>query len=435
MTMVDYFFSLPLNHQEPENGKKISVFVREIFLTEKEKDRENLPAVLYLQGGPGFPSPRVQSSSGWVKKILSRCKLFLLDQRGTGLSSPVTSFSLSLLSPEDQAKFLLQFRADSIVRDSELIRKCLLGERKWTVLGQSFGGFCLTSYLSFFPEGVEAAIFTGGLPPVTGQVVDLVYRKTFRHVINHNQSFYLLFPQAVLLVKEIVNYLQKREVELPGGGILTPRRFLSLGLAFGALGGFERIYFMIEKAFEVVEMEGKEEKRINFSFLRAVENEQQYETNPIYAILHEAIYCQEGEASNWSAERVKKEYPEFIIPENPLDSSHPIYFTGEMIFPWMFDDFKQLKPLKEAAEILAKKNDWGKLYDEKKLKENVVPAAAAIYKNDMFVDMELSLETAAKINGAQYILSPLFHSGLSNDGESLLSSLLSLLPPSVVDGK
>lgn len=34
------------------------------------------------------------------------------------------------------------------MRDCEAIRKVLLGNEKWTVVGQSFGGFCATAYLS-----------------------------------------------------------------------------------------------------------------------------------------------------------------------------------------------------------------------------------------------------------------------------------------------
>ena len=45
------------------------------------------------------------------------------------------------------------FRADSIVRDCEAIRSCLTADypmdrRKWSVIGQSFGGFCAVTYLS-----------------------------------------------------------------------------------------------------------------------------------------------------------------------------------------------------------------------------------------------------------------------------------------------
>lgn len=47
------------------------------------------------------------------------------------------------------------------------IRRELVGEdTKWTVLGQSFGGFCLLTYLSKHPASVKAGLFTGGLAPV-----------------------------------------------------------------------------------------------------------------------------------------------------------------------------------------------------------------------------------------------------------------------------
>ena len=47
------------------------------------------------------------------------------------------------------------------------VRRKLVGaDVKWTVLGQSFGGFCLLTYLSKHPEALKAGLFTGGLPPV-----------------------------------------------------------------------------------------------------------------------------------------------------------------------------------------------------------------------------------------------------------------------------
>jgi len=38
-------------------------------------------------------------------------------------------------------------------------------------------------------------------------------------------------------------------VALPGGGVLTPRRFLQLGLRLGTLAGFETLHFMLEGSF------------------------------------------------------------------------------------------------------------------------------------------------------------------------------------------
>lgn len=48
-------------------------------------------------------------------------------------------------------------RADNIVRDSEVIRSVLLGpESHWSILGQSFGGFCCMRYLSAAPTSKKS---------------------------------------------------------------------------------------------------------------------------------------------------------------------------------------------------------------------------------------------------------------------------------------
>ena len=95
---------------------------------------------------------------------------------------------------------------------------------------------------------------------------------------------------------------------MPGGGLLTPRRFLQLGLAFGGGNGFEQVHYLLEEAF----VAGPSGREISYALLRGVEQAQHYETNPIFALLHEAIYM-EGAASNWSAERVRAEFPEFSL--------------------------------------------------------------------------------------------------------------------------
>ena len=76
---------------------------------------------------------------------------------------------------------------------------------------------------------------------------------------------------------------------------------------------------------------------------------QPFNTNPVFAILHELIYC-EGSASNWAAERVRREFP-----APAWAPGKDFAFTGEMIFPWMFEQFRELIPLKEAAHLLAQK--------------------------------------------------------------------------------
>ena len=55
-----------------------------------------------------------------------------------------------------------------------------LGVEKWSLFGQSFGGFCITAYLSQDPERVEYAFFTGGIPTLQG--ADALYRAPFREL-------------------------------------------------------------------------------------------------------------------------------------------------------------------------------------------------------------------------------------------------------------
>ena len=145
-------------------------------------------------------------------------------------------------------------------------------------------------------------------------------------------------------------------------------------------------------------------------------------TNPIFSILHEAIYC-EGTASNWAAQRVLAEFPEFEIIPN-----RSVYFTGEMIYPWMFTEIGALRPLQETAEILAAREDWPSLYDPAVLKQNRVPVAAAMYYDDMYVERENSKKTAELIKGIKlWVTNEHEHSALRQHGEVVFERLYGML--------
>ena len=77
-------------------------------------------------------------------------------------------------------------------------------------------------------------------------------------------------------------------------------------------------------------------------------------------------------------------------------ASSPEHFTGEMVYPWMFEDYGALAPLREAAELLAA-HEWPRLYDGERLEANEVPVAAAVYAEDMYVERVFSEATAARI--------------------------------------
>ncbi len=201
LVLTDHEFIVPLDHAKPD-GEKLAIFAREIVAPEREM--EQLPWLLFLQGGPGYHAPRPNENSGWLKRALEEYRVLLLDQRGTGLSSPVLSQTMECFgNPQEQADYLKFFRADSIVKDAEWIRSRLVGdEQPWSVLGQSYGGFCAVHYLSAAPDSLREVLLTGGLPPVDTSPDD-IYRATYQRVIEKNRLYFERYPGDVERVEEI----------------------------------------------------------------------------------------------------------------------------------------------------------------------------------------------------------------------------------------
>ena len=410
---TSHTFEVPLDHEAPQ-GDTITLFARELVAAGKQG--EAMPTLVYIQGGPGFESPRPARRGGWIGRALDTYRVLLVDQRGTGRSTPVCAQSLARLdSAQAQAAYLSHFRADAIVRDLEHIRGALLGpEVTWTILGQSFGGFCALNYLSTAPEGLSAALFTGGLPPIAGSA-DQVYEATYKRVLTRNARYFKRYPEDQQRLNALAEHLSTHAITLPSGTAFTPRVLQQLGMRLGAHDGAETLHYLLEEPF----LEGPKGAELSFRFLRQVENALPFDTNPIYALLHEAIYCQ-GEASRWSAHRVGQQL-------NIIDTL-PFRFTGEMVYPWMFEDYVELRPLKEAAELLAQKEDWPALYDRARLAQNSVPCAAAIYDDDMYVERAFSVESAEVVgNMRTWVTSEFEHNGLREDGAKILSHLLDLI--------
>ncbi len=411
----DHRFTIPLNHEDPD-GEKIEVFAREVRM---KGASQNLPMMIFFQGGPGGESPRNPAGSAWMDEILKSHKLLLLDQRGTGLSSEILPQTLATRGDaEAQLEYLTHFRADSIVRDAECIRKTLIGNSQWKGVGQSYGGFCLLNYLSFYPEGLSGVIITGGTACIKRHIKEN-YRLTYKKVRQKNDLYYSRYPEDETQVRDIFNYIKSNAVILPSGVCLTARRFQQLGMLFGASGGIEAMHYLIEKAF----VNGVTGKELSESFISKVERASSYENNPIFTILHESIYA-EGYPTQWAAEQLREEFPEFDV-----DSDHDRYlFCGEMVAPGMLDDHHSLKPLKEVANLLAEKSDWGPLYDLDQLAKNQVPVSAIAYYDDMYVPIEWSEETAQHVGNFRiWVTNEWEHNGIGIDGSRILRRLINQL--------
>ena len=386
---------VPLDHAD-HGGAKLTVFTREVADPDGGRAK---PYLLFLQGGPGFEAARPTSPpTGWMARAIKDYRVLLLDQRGTGRSTPVGEIPGE--TPAEQAAYLTNFRADSIVRDAELIRAELGGER-WSVLGQSFGGFTSMTYLSIAPDGLAAAFITGGLAPI-GRPIDDVYGATYVRLVERNHRYFERYPDDRARVREIHRRLEGEDVRLPSGDRLTVRRFRQLGMWLGDSAGFELLHNVLELPFG------------SRAFLQDVENGVRFTRNPIYATLHESSYA-DGAATRWSADR--------LLPDAVRDGE---LFTAEHIFPWMFEDYGALRSHRAAAEILAE-HHWPRLFDPDQLRDNEVPVSATIYSDDLYVERAYAEETAAAIRGLRpWITNEYQHNGIRADGERVLDRLIAL---------
>jgi hypothetical protein len=284
------------------------------------------------------------------------------------------------------------------------------------VLGQSFGGFCATTYLSIAPEGIREALITGGLPGLDATADD-VYRVTYPIVAERNRRHYERFPMDADRARAVARHLVSHEVIMPGGARLTVPAFQSLGRMLGASSGSDTLHYLLEDAFAGA--------ALSDAFLARAAAELSFAEAPLYGLVHEACYAQ-GAATRWAADRIMAEFPEFD-PAAAVDGDITLLFTGEMIYPWMFETDPVLRPLRDAAEELAARESWPRLYDPARLAASDAPAAAAVYFDDMYVPRQLSLPTAGAIRGLRpWVTNEYQHDGLRVSNGAVLDRLIAL---------
>ncbi|SDE37823.1 alpha/beta fold hydrolase [Auraticoccus monumenti] len=399
MAVREHELTVPLDHDQPD-GEAITVFVRE--LCDPVRRGEDLPLLLHLQGGPGGKGPRPVDRSGFLEVALEHYRVVLLDQRGTGRSTFLDGERLtSRGSAEEQARYLSRFLADSIVADAELVRHQLYGGRRWATIGQSYGGFLTLVYLSRAPEALTACYVTGGIPGVPPRAQE-VYRRTFPRVREKVARYYRRYPADVDRVAAVADRLAEGDVRLPDGDRLSVRRFQSVGIDLGMGPGAERLHWLVDEAFVAP-------GRLGADFLQQVQTRTSQVGSPLFWSLQESIYGSGEVTTGWAAETERASHPDF----DP--DARPLLFTGEMAFPWMFEEVAALRPFAAAVDLLAARTSWPELYDTARLAANEVPVAAMVYHDDMFVDAGLSLQTLAGLGNAEaWISNEWEHDGLGD---------------------
>ncbi|WP_315098883.1 alpha/beta fold hydrolase [uncultured Cellulomonas sp.] len=408
-TVREHRVQVPVDWSAPERFGSIEVFAREVVDPQKASD--DLPLLLFLQGGPGGMGPR-PLGGGWIGTALEKYRVILLDQRGTGRSSPVdgqviAGFDDAALA----ADYLACFRGDAIVADAEHLRATVYGGRQWATLGQSYGGFLTLTYLSRHPEALTRCYVTGGLPPATATAEE-VYAHTYRRQAARNRELARLHPDDVPLLGRIADVVSERPVALPDGDPFSVERLQQLGQGFGMSTGIDELHWLLDTAFAA-------DGSLSDGFLTAVARETGFDGRPLYGVLQEVIYHQGHREPGWAAQAEHDRWPSFAADARPLQ------LTGEVFFPWMYDQHRALRPFRAAAEELATRTEWPALYDLDRLAANEVPVAAVQYYDDPYVDLDLALATDVG-NLQVWITNEHLHDGLRVAGDTVLPKLFDL---------
>lgn len=386
LTVDEHRLTVPLVWGDPADGRTIDIHAAVVA----REGGADLPYLVYLQGGPGVEAPRpfhAPTGPSWLDAALKHYRVVLIDQRGTGRSTPVGDSDLSR-GADALAEHITHLRADSIVRDCEALR-AHLGADDWSVLGQSFGGFTTLAYLSTDAASVREAFFTGGLSAV-GRHPDDVYALTWTKMREGSERYYRRFPHHRDAMRRLADLADAGTIVLPDGETVSLSRLRSLGMLLGSNNGWQSLHALLDLDAHTNAFRHDLARLLPFSA-----------RNPLYFVFHESSYA-DGHATRWSAQRT--------MPADFRDDA--TLLTGEHADAAWLDTVPGLAPWKEVALALAD-HEWPGLYDEAALAASGAHGAAAVYQNDLYVPVEFSLETAALIPGVTpWVTSEHEHSGL-----------------------
>ncbi|PRB11508.1 aminopeptidase [Microbacterium sp. MYb72] len=398
LTVEEHTLTVPLVWSDPSDPRTIDVFARVV----SREGGEALPYLVFLQGGPGHEAPRPFHSStapAWLDEALAHHRVVMIDQRGTGLSTPVGDADLQRGSTS-VAEHLTHLRADSIVRDCEAMREHL-GAATWSVLGQSFGGFTTLAYLTTDAASLENVFITGGLSTVT-RSADEVYALCYDKMRTASEKYYRRFPEHRDVMRRLVDLATAGGITLPDGEVVSASRLRSVGSALGTNDGWQTLWSLLER--------DPSSNAFRYDLMHAMPFDGR---NPLYFAFHESSYAS-GEATRWSAERVE---PADFVEDVTL-------FTGEHIRREWTETVPAFQPWREVVLELAE-FEWPSIYDADTIAASGATGAAAVYVNDVYVPLEFSLETAALLPGVQlWVTSEHEHNGLRSG--PVLSHLVDL---------
>ena len=406
----EHTIEVPWDRSDASLGS-LQLYARELFTD------ENAPPLVYFQGGPGNPGPRMMM--GWIPEALARYRVFLIDERGTGRSTRIDRTTPQFIN----ADYLSRLRPPEIVADVEDLR-AHLGFEQWDVLGNSFGGICVGAYLSYFPQGVRRAMITGSIPPF-GITADEYNRNCLDLFEQRVERFYREVPWAEGRIRQVCAHLAGADERLPTGERLTPERFRFCGVTLGEEAGFETLAVLLEEPFH----HGRHGKHLRTDFLSSVGRLVGLDPNPLWAVVHEQIFGGlAGEPVGWSAARVYEEREGFSVHADPK-SDEQFYPFGNAFFPFHFEQDPALRPFRDAVDVLAQRESWVPVSDAEALMHNTTPTAALLYRDDMFIPYDYAVANADRIPQLSVTTNDAYqHDGIYLHGAEVFHQVIAALP-------
>ena len=388
---------VPLDHAAPD-GPSITVFTREVAAP----DGADRPYLVFLQGGPGFEATRPTSPpSGWMKRALQQYRVLLLDQRGTGRSTPVGAM-IPGATPADQAAYLAHFRADAIVRDCEAVR----GELGSTAVDRA------RPELRRVHDADLPVVRAGGPArgadhrradagrPVRGRRL----RRDVRAGGGGAGSLLRPLPRRPG-PRPRHPRAARRGGRAPAGRRSADRpTVLAAGHVAGGLRGVRAAPPRAGAAVRVVGLPPRRRAGVRLGAqpdLRDAPRE-----------------LVRGRRRRPAGRR---------RASCPTASASPTRSPPSTCSRGCGRTTPGSTATARPANLLAE-HEWPRLYDADRLARNEVPVAATIYTNDVYVVRDFAVETAALVKGIRtWETNELEHNGLRADGERVLGRLLDLV--------
>ena len=305
MHMRDHLVPVPLDWSRPD-GATSHRGVRARGGRPGAPQDDDLPLLVFLQGGPGGKSPRpVPGSPPWLAEALKTHRVILPDQRGTGRSTRIESATMAQFADgEAAADYLALFRADF---DRRRFRACPQNPVRRQAMGIARPELWRLpdADLSFARRPRRSAPATSpAASPACGPRPTRSIGAPIRAPPARRRATTSASRTTSPASPRSPTSSTANDVRLPDGDRLTVKRLQTVGIDLGMAPGFENVHWLIDEAFS-------SPGRLSDHFLAAVMAPDQLRwRSALRRAAGEHLRPWPG-ATGWAAERVRAEHPAF----------------------------------------------------------------------------------------------------------------------------